>query len=269
MPPMTARIQDLRDELVRNMPIQKAADRAKLAGEYITTVLIQYLTFKARMVRVRPRTVVIWPEVAASPHYAVHKVDVERLKAEFEAGTDMNAALSSLVRRNVYAGDLPTKTAGMTNEDWVKKAWRGKDRVRVLYDVHHLHLGARQADGSVARSGPLLFVGIAPDQAFFLALGDHDSFDDGTISKMMWDALEAGPTAAGGGAYLPPGGGVTLGGTKAPDTLEAIRIVKVLEEIDRQLDEQNAADVSIHLDYDDIVLKDSAGTEIQRIAGRM
>jgi len=211
MPPMTARIQDLRDELVRNMLIQKAADRAKLAGEYITTVLIQYLTFKARMVRVRPRTVVIWPEVAASPHYAVHKVDVERLKAEFEAGTDMNAALSSLVRRNVYAGDLPTKTAGMTNEDWVKKAWRGKDR-----------LGARQADGSVARSGLLLFVGIAPDQAFFLALGDHDGFDDGTISKMMWDALEAGATAAGGGAYLPPGGGVTLGGTKGSDTLEAI-----------------------------------------------
>ena len=35
------------------------------------------------------------------------------------------------------------------------------------------------------------------------------------------------------------------------------------------MDEQNAADVSIHLEYDDIVLKDSAGTEIQRIAGRM
>lgn len=268
MLPMTARIQDLRDELVRNMPIQKRADRTKLAGEYITTVLIQYLTYKARMVRARPRTVVIWPEVAASPHYAVHQVDVERLKAEFENGVDMNAALSSLVRRNVYVGELPIKTADMTNDEWVKKAWRGKDKVRVLYDVHHLHLGARQADGSVSRSGPLLFVGVTPDQVFFLMLGDHHSFDDGSISKMMWDALDAKAAAGGGGAYLPPGGGVTLGGTAVSDTLRAIEVVKTLEQIDKELDEQNAAGVSIHLDYDEIVLKDRAGTAIRRVPGR-
>ncbi|MDX0190449.1 hypothetical protein CN187_26755 [Sinorhizobium meliloti] len=266
---MTPRIQNLRDDLVRRMPIQKATDRTKLAAEYITDVLIQYLTYKARMIRARPRTVVIWPDVLSSPHYANHHADVDRLKAEFEAGIDVNAALSSQVRRNVYAGDLPQRTSNMTNEEWVKKAWKGKDKVRVLYDAHHLHLGARQADGSVARTGPLLFVGIAPDHAFFLTLGDHDSFDDGTISKIMWETLDAQAMADGGGAYLPPGGGVTLGGTKVSDTMAAIRIVETLVAIDKMLDEQNATDVSIHLDWDDIVLKDGAGTEIQRLQGRL
>jgi hypothetical protein len=138
-PNMSPRIADLRDNLVSRMPIRKAADQAKLAGEYITTVLIQYLTWQARLIRPRPRSVVIWPEVLASPHYAVHQADVERLKAEFETGTDVNAALSGQVRTNVYAGDLPRKTTAMTQEEWVKKAWKGKDRLRVLVDAHHLH----------------------------------------------------------------------------------------------------------------------------------
>ena len=88
-PTMTPRITDLRDNLVSLMPIRKAADQAKLAGEYITTVPIQYLTWQARLIRPRPRSVVIWPEVLASPHYAVHQTDVERLRAEFEAGVDV------------------------------------------------------------------------------------------------------------------------------------------------------------------------------------
>ncbi|MBY3389200.1 hypothetical protein [Rhizobium laguerreae] len=268
-PHMSPRIQDLRDYLVRNMPIQKAADRATLGGKYITTVLIHYLTYKARMIRARPRTVVIWPSVENSKHYAAHEADVARLKAEFEAGVDMNAALSSAIRRSVYAGELPQRTREMTNEDWVKKAWRGKDRIRVLFDVHHLHLGPRQQDGSVGRTGPLLFVGVAPEQVFFLTLGDHDSFDDGTISSIVWDALEARAQADGGGIYMPPGGGVTLGGTKTTDTFKAINIVKALEHLDRQIDELGAVDTVIRFDGDDIILKDGQDNETDRFKDQL
>lgn len=266
---MTPRIQKLRDDLVKLMPIQKATDRTNLAGKYITDVVVQYLTYKARMIRPRRRTVVIWPDVFASRYYSTHQADVARLKTEFEAGVDVNAALSNLVRSNVYAGDLPQKTSDMTDEEWVKKAWKGKDKVRVLYDVHHLHLGIRQPDGSVDRTGPLLFVGVGSDHAFFLTLGDHNSFDDGTISKIMWDKLEAKATADGGGAYLPLSGGVTLGGTKVTDTLSAIKIVSKLEKLDKMLDENKMSDVNLHLDWDDIVLKDNSGKEIRRLQGQI
>jgi len=268
-PNMSPRIAGLRDNLVSRMPIRKTADQAKLAGEYITTVLIHYLTWQARLIRPRPRSVVIWPEVLASPHYAVHQADVERLKAEFEAGMDVNAALSGQVRTNVYAGDLPRKTTAMTQEEWVKKAWKGKDRMRVLVDAHHLHLGPRQSDGTVGRTGPLLFAGVAPDQAFFLTIGNHDSFDDGSITKMMHDKLEAEAMATGGGVYMPPGGGVTLGGTKVVDTLRAIEIVKTLELVDQKLDEQNAAGYAIRIDWDDILIVDPQGKEFKRIKGKL
>ena len=268
-PTMTPRIIDLRDNLVSLMPIRKAADQAKLAGEYITTVLIQYLTWQARLIRPRPRSVVIWPEVLASLHYAVHQADVERLTAEFEAGTDVNAALSDQVRTNVYAGDLPKKTTAMTQQEWVRKAWKGKDRMRVLVDAHHLHLGPRKSDGTVGRTAPLLFAGITPDQAFFLTIGDHDSFDDGSITKMMHDKLEAEAMAGGGGVYMPSGGGVTLGRTKVVDTLRAIGIVKTLNLIDQKLDEQNAVNYTIRIDWDDILVVDPQGSEFQRIKGKL
>ncbi len=268
-PHMTPRITALRDELVRQMPIQKASDRTALAGKHITDVIIQYLTYVARMIRPKQRAVVIWPDVLSSQYYSAHQADVARLKSEFENGVDINPALSNQVRTNVYAGDIPKKTTGMTDDEWVKRAWKGKDKVRVLYDVHHLHLGARQSNGTVNRTGPLLFVGIAPNHAFFLTLGDHASFDDGTISKIMWDKLEAEATANGGGPFLPIGGGVTLGSTKVMDTFTAIRIVKDLEAIDRQLDTHNFSTVSIHLEWDDIVLKDDTGAEVRRLSGRL
>jgi hypothetical protein len=75
----------------------------------------------------------------------------------------------------------------MTQEEWVKKAWRGKDRVRITVDTHHLHLGEEKPNGSVERTGPLLFVGIGPDHAFLLMIGDHDSFDNGSVSKLMYE----------------------------------------------------------------------------------
>jgi hypothetical protein len=93
-----------------------------------------------------------------------------------------------------------------------------------------------------------LFVGVAPDQAFFLTIGDHDSFDDGSITKMMHDKLEVEAIATGGGVYMPPGGGVTLGGTKVVDTLRAIAIVKTLELIDQKLEAQNASGCAMRID---------------------
>jgi hypothetical protein len=267
-PPMTPRIQDLRANLVGRMPIQKEADRTKLAGEYITTVLIQYMTWQARLIRPRPRSVVIWPDVVSSPYFRAHQTAIERLQAEFEAGSDVNAALSSRVHSNVYAGDLPRKTEAMTQQEWIKKAWRGKDRMRVLIDVHHLHLGSRRPDGTVERTGPLLFNGITRDDAFFITIGDHDSFDDGSISKIIWDKFDAQVAASGGSVYL-PSGGVTTAGTKITDTLAAIKVVKVLEEVDRQLEAQAAYGTKIRIEWEDIVILDAQGNEVQRIQGRL
>jgi hypothetical protein len=88
---LSPRLQALKDELVRTIPIRKAADRATLESKPLNDVVIQYLTWKERMIRPRPRTVIIWPEVTNSPHYSTYKSAIERIKADLEAGKDMNA----------------------------------------------------------------------------------------------------------------------------------------------------------------------------------
>jgi hypothetical protein len=148
----------------------------------------------------------------------------------------------------------------MTNEEWVKKAWKGKDRVRVTVDTHHLHLGEVNPDGTVGRSGPLLFAGITQDAAFLLTIGDHNGFDDGTVSKLMHDKLDADLARAGGGVAI-AGPGVTLGGTQIKDTFKSIDIVKKLRQIDTDLDRQGYSGVSersLKLDWDDILVVETA-----------
>lgn len=137
----------------------------------------------------------------------------------------------------------------------------------MLYDVHHLHMGPRSG-GVAGRTGELLFIGVLPDRALFLTIGDHDSFDDGTISSLMNSYAEN--TVLQGGAYL-AGPGVTLGGTQIGDTFKAIDIVKELEHLDGQLKAKGALDDQgdFLLDYDDIVIVDETGQETHRFKGKL
>jgi hypothetical protein len=259
---LSSRLQSLKDELVQSIPTKKAADRATLASKHLTDVIIQYLTWKARAVRPRPRRVIIWPEVTTSSHFAAHSADIPRIKAAFERGDDMNPYLSNLVRTNAYAGDLPTRTASMTDQEWLNKAWKGKDRIRVTVDTHHLHLGELRPDGTVDRTGPLLFAGISSDEAFFLAIGDHHSFNDGSISTLMHDKLDADLARSGGAAAL-AGPGITMAGTQVKDTFKSIGLVKKIKE----LDAAQPADRRFKLDWDDLVVVDASGKEVQRHGG--
>jgi hypothetical protein len=233
--------------------------------------MIIYLTWQARLIRPRPRDVVIWPEVLNSPHYAVYETAIDDIRKEFEAGQDINGRLSKLARKRAYSGS-PPRPATLPQAEWLKAFWRDKDRTRVTLDVHHLHMGQRDANGIVARTGPLLFVGIMPDTAVFLTIGDHNSFNDGTISKLMTNHLHATvarnlPT---GGAFL-AGPGVTLGGTQTKDTFRAINLVKQLKTIDAELTARgfpDPAQKAIRMDLDRLVVIDTPTGRIdQEIAG--
>lgn len=269
---LSPRLAGLKIDLVASIPTRSQTAAADLAAKPLSEVIIRYLSLQARLVRPRLRNVVIWPEAIASSHYPAYAAEIANIEAAFRAGDNMNPYLSSQVRTHAYAADLPPPTAALTNEEWVKRNWRGKDRMRVTVDAHHLHLGGKQADGSVARSGPLLFAGITPDQAFFLTIGDHDSFDDGTVSGIMHDRLDALLAAQGGGAML-GGPMVTLGGTQVQDVRRADRIMTALRKLDDALTNHAEPDVNasvIRLDWDDIVAKnETTGQEFARIEGQL
>ncbi len=265
---LSPRLQAIKDAMLQLIPVKKATDGDELASKPLTDAVIFYLSWRARLIRPRPRTVVVWPEVISCPHYATYRNAIETIKSELERGDNMNPRLSNQVRTNAYSSDLPTKPADVSNEEWTKKRWKGKDKVRVTVDTHHLHLGERKADGTVGRTGELLFAGIAADAAFLLMIGDHNSFDDGAVSILMYEKLDAKLASEGGGITV-SGPGVTLGGTQIGDTLRAIEIVKQLRAFDNELDSKGhtVSDRSLKLDWDDVVVVDSNGMEVVRKVG--
>lgn len=269
---LTPRLADLKATLVGMIPVRNQAATTSLASKTLTDVIIQYLTWQARLIRPRPRQVVIWPEVTNSPHLANFGPEIAAIEAGFRAGDDMNPYLSNQVRNHAYAADLPPPSTQLTNDEWIRRRWRGKDRVRVTVDTHHLHLGGKLADGTVARSNELLFAGITPETAFFLTIGDHNSFDDGTVSKIMHDTLDVQLAGEGGGIAL-AGPVITTAGTQAKDTFSAIKIRKKLAEIDRELTEAGYLDTSnrvIRMEWDDIVVVDpTTGSEFHRVPGEL
>ena len=56
--------------------------------------------------------------------------------------------------------------------------WRDKDYALNAYETHHLHLRTKG-------SRELPYVSFSRDDAFFVMLGDHKSFDDGTLAQAI------------------------------------------------------------------------------------
>jgi hypothetical protein len=110
-----------------------------------------------------------------------------------------------------------------------------------------------------------------PDTALFLTIGDHKSFDDGTISKLMSNHLDATVAREGlTGAFL-AGPGVTTAGTQVKDTFRAINLVRQLKEIDAALTSRgfpDPAQKALRLDFDHLVVVDTRTGRIeQKISG--
>ena len=264
--PLSPRLERLRIAVANTIPCDKQADRDALLDQPITTLVINYLTWRARLIRVRQRSVTIWPEVIASPHYSVYAAAITEIATEFEDGLDINPRLSNQTRWKGFKAQT-TPPTNLTSDERMRWGWRGKDRARVLYDVHHLHMGSRSL-GVAGRTGELLFVGVLPERALFLTIGDHASFDDGTISRLMDSYAEN--TSLQEGFYI-AGPGVTTAGTQISDTFKAIKIVNELEQLDLQLSANDVTDEQgdFALDYDDIVIKNETGAETHRFKGRL
>jgi hypothetical protein len=125
------------------------------------------------------------------------------------------------------------------------------------WNIHHFHLGAQNPDGSIARTGELLFgMAIRPNTFYALYVGAHGSFADRRLLEIFvnnWpnvaDAwrlrgIQPGPTNwnptpeeirtarsgmtlmldINGHFYAPPGGGINTAGTSMSDVVEADRL---------------------------------------------
>jgi hypothetical protein len=171
---------------------------------------------------------------------------VYQLAKKIEAGDNLTPFLSDRIARRGY---MPSKPKGIE--------WKDKDNALNAFDTHHLHL-------KPTRTKALLYVCFSRDDAFLVMLGDHKSFDDGTLAqaiaecrvgtvfefkgvlgsarqhtvgeqnRLQWYGFS---TTYQVGEHTVIGPMVTKAGTAVLHTLHAIRIVKAIKKREPQLDE--------------------------------
>jgi hypothetical protein len=100
---------------------------------------------------------------------------VQRLARKIEAGDDLTPFLSDDIRRFGY---VPSKDAKRKKIKSRGVEWNDKDYALNAFETHHLHL-------STNGSRELLYVIFSRNDAFLVMLGDHKSFDDGTLAQAI------------------------------------------------------------------------------------
>jgi hypothetical protein len=92
---------------------------------------------------------------------------VHHLAEKIEAGHNLTPFLSDRIARLGY---MPSKPQGIE--------WEDKDYALNVFDTHHLHL---KPTGTKA----LLYVCFSRNDAFLVMLGNHKSFNDGTLAEAI------------------------------------------------------------------------------------
>lgn len=174
------RIKAFRNELIKAIP---KVPNTKATAAHMDTfgthhLMLIYLTWKMRLVRTKPRNVLIWSGGVELDHFARIRSQIEPLLGKVESGQDLTPHLSSLVNTLGFA---------MSNAPEEKRS-QVIDRVLTKTGLHHFHVGAMTATNPKGRSGRLVFADVADDVFKIIAISNHDAFK---IDSIEWKELFA------------------------------------------------------------------------------
>jgi hypothetical protein len=185
------RLVQFRRDLAQCIPCIPESARADLISMEVPELLRSFINWKDRFVPRRPRRVLTWPPFLEDPRTNLHREAVECLAAKVRAGEDLTPFLSDKIAKEGYVQRGRTKPRKRAALEWFDK-----DYALNAYDTHHLHLSdCIRPDGWSDRTRDLLFVSFTRDEAFLVMVGDHNSFDDGSLA---WAVAEIRAAAGGG-----------------------------------------------------------------------
>lgn len=170
--PETPRLRRFQEHLIGLIPCDPETARAELFGMNARELLGRYVNWADRFVMPRPRRVVTWEGfLRHGLLQPQHWKGVQLLAKQIEDGADLTPYLSERISRCGYVPtDRNVKRRGVE--------WGDKDYALNAFETHHLHLTPKG-------SRELLYVIFSRNDAFFLMLGDHKSFDDGTLAQAV------------------------------------------------------------------------------------
>ncbi|WP_157055221.1 hypothetical protein [Methylocystis sp. SB2] len=165
------RISGLRKDIVSRIPctLESEKARAELETMPISELILAYINYADRYVAPRRRQVFyarnFWTEKRAQNRIS----DIMQIEREIRSGVDLEPRLSERIHKEGYA------TGGARSHRWADK-----DFALNCYGVHHLHfLKGRK------RTRELLFVEFFRHRAIMIMVGDHNSFNDGTLEMVV------------------------------------------------------------------------------------
>jgi len=170
--PERPRIGRFHERVAGSIPCEPEAARADLHRMGTSELLVRHLNWADRFVMPRPRRVVTWEGFLRHGSPQSHWEAVYELAKKIEAGDDLTPFLSDDIHRFGYV--LPKRK----NNKLRGVEWRDKDYALNAFGTHHLHLRAKG-------SRELLYVSFSREGAYFVMLGDHKSFDDGTLAQAV------------------------------------------------------------------------------------
>lgn len=178
------RVLQLRESIQEIIPCVSDDDRSYLARMKLSDVISAYMNWIDRKIPPRPRQTMVWDGFWSRGNLLHHGNNIDLLIQMLRKGDDMTPYLSRHLRRHGY--ERPR--LGTHGIPWQGKRGGHIDFALNAFDLHHLHL--KPCDDKGRRPGgskELLYVKVSRKEALLLMLGDHNSFDDGTLLQAISD----------------------------------------------------------------------------------
>ncbi|WP_174020703.1 hypothetical protein G6L89_010420 [Agrobacterium fabrum] len=168
------RLVALKAGLVARIPVdddKKAT--AALLEKPLSRVVAHYFNWIDRFIAPRPRQTVLWDGILNHSTQKVDLLEIAQICGPSERGEDLQAYLS---HRPLKCG-FSVKTNGRGGI-----VWEDKDLALNAYGVHHLHfIPANKSGSRKGNSSKLLYALVSRDTFTPIMVGDHKSFDDGSL----------------------------------------------------------------------------------------
>ncbi len=181
------RLEEFRRWIIQQIPCEPRHVRADLEALALPSLLINYMNWRDRFVPTRARNVTTWDGFLRDPRGLASWQSIIALAQRITSGEDISPFLSKDIVRYGYVRPK-------TGKDGKRRGieWGDKDYALNGYGVHHLHLTDKlMRNGWARRTDDLLFASFNRDSAFFLMVGSHKSFDDGTLMQAVAESRAA------------------------------------------------------------------------------
>jgi len=170
------RIQAFRDDIIKMLP-RVPNDRHSLASlQAMPThgLISAFITWRMRLIPVKPRIVKIWPGGVTPMQFRIAAPKLRPLLEKVAAGKDLTPHLSEQVKtKGVVLGGKRSK---YDRQDI--------DMILTREGLHHFHVGVSGAGNPKGRSGSLVFAEVLDKEFRIVAISDHRAFQRGSPEQL-------------------------------------------------------------------------------------